>query len=114
MEESNPINFEESLGSLLKNSVSGSGEEELLRIASRYSLQISAYQIKALLLMGYMARRWRRAGYLDDAGILDWLAERWLFLKENNHSDLFIMKALEFISLRKFLNENTFKVNIDK
>ena len=40
--------------------------------------------------------------------------DRWLELKQYNNSDAFVMKALEFISLRKFLNENSLKVNIDK
>lgn len=101
-------NLEESFSKLFTTSVSGSGEEELLRIASQYSLQISASQIKALLFLEYLAT-------LNPA--LAWVqgfVERWLKLKQNNNSDLFVMKALEYISLRKFLGENSFKVNIEK
>jgi hypothetical protein len=108
------LNFEEALGGLLKNSVSGSGEEELLRIASRYSLQITANQIKALLFLEYLADMWKAYDFLWEAEFLYKFCAKWLQLKENNNSDMFVMKALEYISLRRFLNEQSFKVNIQK
>jgi len=40
--------------------------------------------------------------------------ERWLELKQYNNSDMFVMRALDSISLRKFIGENAFKVNIEK
>ena len=111
---SEQINFEEALGGLLKSSVSGTGEEELLRIASRYSLQITARQIKTLLWLYYFAQDCEQKGYSRAGQFLQFFCQRWLELKENNNSDLFVMKALEFISLRRFLGEGSFKVNIDK
>jgi hypothetical protein len=42
------VNLEESFNKLFSSSVSGTGEEELLRIASDYALQIHAPQIKCL------------------------------------------------------------------
>lgn len=101
-------NLESEFASLFGASVSGSGEEELLRIASRYSLQISATQIKALLFLEFLSNIAPSLGWIKD------FISRWLQLKENNNSDLFVMKALEYISLRKFLGENSFKVNIEK
>lgn len=103
-------NLEEAFGSLFKTSASGTGEEELLRIASTYSMQLTARQIKALLWLEWV----KRDQSPDTQDRITNFITRWLFLKQNNNSDVFVMKALEFISLRKFLNENSFKVNIEK
>jgi len=101
-------NLEDAFQNLFKTSASGTGEEELLRIASVYSRQLSARQIKAVLYLEWVARdheeKVRIRAFVD----------KWMELKQYNNSDIFVMKALEFISLRKFINENTMKVNIEK
>jgi len=104
-------NLEDAFQNLFKTSASGTGEEELLRIASRYSMQLTAQQIRVLLWLEYAADN--KAPLKQGVWIRQFVS-RWLALKENNNSDVFVMKALEFISLRKFLNENSFKVNIEK
>jgi len=104
-------NLEDAFSNLFKTSASGTGEEELLRIASRYSMQLTASQIKVLLWLEWAADT--QAPPTQRAWIHAFVG-RWLSLKENNNSDVFVMKALEYISLRKFLNENSFKVNIEK
>jgi hypothetical protein len=102
--------IEDKWSDLFAGSASATGEEELLRIASKYSFQISARQIKALLYLEHLAY-----GLPEPfRGQLTTLVVRWLELKENNNSDIFVMKALEYISLRKFFNENSFKVDIQK
>jgi len=110
MENNQEINLEDNLQNLFNTSVSGSGEEELLRIASDFSLQLTARQIKALLFLKYSGY------YMTEKGqeIINEFLINWLKYKRQNNSDLFVMKALEFISLRKFLNEQSFKVNIEK
>lgn len=109
-EKNNNINLEDAFQNLFRTSVSGSGEEELLRIASTYSLQLTAGQIRLLLFLEYRSQQIGGA-----TGVLiNSFVKRWLELKQNNNSDIFVMKALEFISLRKFLGESSFKVNIDK
>ena len=102
--------IEDKWADLFSGSASATGEEELLRIASKYSFQISARQIKALLYCEHVAAM-VPAPYSVQ---LRNLTRRWLELKENNNSDIFVMKALEYISLRKFFNENSFKVDIQK
>lgn len=104
-------NLEDAFANLFKTSASGTGEEELLRIASRYSMQLTAAQIKVLLWLEWAAET--QAPPHQRKWIHNFVG-RWLALKENNNSDVFVMKALEYISLRKFLNENSFKVNIEK
>jgi len=104
------IDMEEAFGNLFKTSSSGTGEEELLRIASTYSRQFSAQQIKVLLYL-----YWCIPMYPDKtAKRIKNFIDKYLELKQYNNSDGFVMKALEHISLRKFINENTMKVNIEK
>ncbi len=118
------VNLEDAFGKLFKSSVSGTGEEELLRIASNYSLQITAKQIKCLLYLEHKAKMFEalanategpeKVKYLYIFNYLHEFVRRWLELKEHNNSDVFVMRALDSISLRKFINENTLKVNIEK
>lgn len=104
------VNLESAFSDLFKSSTSGTGEEELLRIASTYSRQITSEQIKCLLFLKVRAETLAE----KPRKILEKFVDGWLELKQFNNSDMFVMKALEFISLRKFLNENTFKVNVEK
>lgn len=89
---------------------SGTGEEELLRIASTYSRQITGEQMRALLFLRYLSNY--LPGEMADR-ITD-LLNYWIELKQWNNSALFVMKALEYISLKKFLGENAIKVNVEK
>lgn len=109
-EQTPSVNLEDKVASWLQSSVSGTGEEELLRIASTYSRQISARQIRCLLYIEMVAA----VSPEETKKLLTQFIERWLELKQYNNSDIFVMKALEFISLRKFINENTMKLNINK
>jgi len=104
------LNMEDAFGNLFKTSSSGTGEEELLRIASTYSRQFSAKQIKALLYLEW----WLPKRSVEEQKRLRTFIDKYLELKQYNNSDAFVMKALEHIALRKFINENTMKVNIEK
>jgi hypothetical protein len=106
----NELNLEEKFQDLFRTSVSATGEEELLRIASTYSRQLTAQQIRLILLLEYLVFDLPERS----AKKIQHFVHRWLELKQYNNSDAFVMKALEFISLRKFLNENSFKVDIQK
>lgn len=119
------VNLEDAFSKLFKSSTSGTGEEELLRIASDYALQLSAKQIKALLYIEHWAGKFRAladkqanpliaAYYKWQGAYLSEFVFRWLDLKRHNNSDVFVMRGLDSISLRKFINENTLKVNIEK
>lgn len=89
-----------------------SGDEGLLKIASAYSLQIPGDQLKGILLLKTCAL------YLDqeipDKTIPGWVAQSWLELKQYNQSAPFIMRALDSIALRKFIGENSTKINVEK
>lgn len=103
-------NLEDAFQNLFKTSASGTGEEELLRIASTYSRQITAGQIKTLLFL-----EWTKLYQPLERQIqIQSFINRWLELKQFNNSDMFVMRALDSISLRKFIGENAFKVDIQK
>lgn len=102
--------LEQAVQNIFKTSVSGSGEEEMLRIASTYSLQISAQQLKLLI---YLQVRSQDLKPSEKEKMLIFL-KKYLELKTYNSSAAFVMRALESISLRKFINENTMKVNVQK
>lgn len=89
---------------------SSSGEEELLRIASKYSRQISAYQIRAILFLEWSATYC--TGELKQR--LREIIDKWLELKQFNNSALFVMRALESIALKKFIGQDAMKFNIQK
>jgi len=108
--EETDANLEDAFQGLFKTSASGGGEEELLRIAADYSLQLTAPQIKALLYLEWCIPKLSDSEKMKVRHFID----RWLQLKRNNNSDMFVMKALDFISLRRFINENSMKVNIER
>lgn len=99
------INLEQVFSNLFEKG--GSGEEELLRIASTYSRQITPQQIKAILLLNY-ANSFLKTDILKD------FCDKWLELQQFNNSATFVMRALESISLKKFIGDQTFKINVDK
>ena len=107
---SEPSNVEDAFQGLFSSASSGSGEEELLRIASQFALQITAPQIRVVLFLKDVALK--RGG--EVASRINAFVDEWLRIKSHNNSDIYIMKALEYVSLRKFLNEQSFKVDIQK
>lgn len=110
MQEENK-NLEEAFANIFTNTTSATGEEELLRIASKFSRQISAQQIKILLFITDLAIT------TEDEKLRERLLtfkEQWIELKQYNNSARFVMKALDSISLKKFLGENAIKVNVEK
>jgi len=110
MEDIPQKDLEMNFNELFKATSSNSGEEELLRIASTYSRQLSAQQIKCLVALKFIAT------FLPDeekAGLNEFVAN-WLEYKQYNNSAAFVKYALDSISLRKFINENTIKVNLDR
>jgi len=109
-----PVNLESAFADLFKSSTSGSGEEELLRIASTYSRQLNKKQMRLLLFMEWKANKLEVVGNTLESMRLRYFVQRWLELLQFNNSDIFVMKALEHISLRHFLNENSIKVSVEK
>jgi len=104
-------NLEQAFNDLFKGGTTSTGEEELLRVASKYSMQMTAQQIKALLYLQHWADQTKIE---TDKKIINNFIAKWLELKEYNNSAGFIMRVIDFISLRRFLTEQSFKVDIQK
>jgi len=107
-------NLEDSFQDLFKASVSGSGEDELLRIAADFSMQLSAAQVRCLCYLHDKAIALREKKKEIIAERLEKFVENYLRYKRNNNSANFVMQALGAISLKKFINENTVKINLMK
>jgi hypothetical protein len=103
------INFDEFFKNIFEQAA-GTGDEELLKIAANYSRQITVGQMRAITFLKWLASF---ASETLKTRLLDFV-ENWLELKRFNNSDIFVMRALESISLRKFLGENAIKVNVEK
>ncbi len=114
MEQQKDENIEKAFNDLFKSSTSGSGEEELLRIVSDFSLQLTSPQIRALLWLKVKAKRLRARGKTDEALVLDTFVDEWVRYKKNNFSDVFMMRAVESLSLKKFIGQNAIKVDVMK
>src|ERR1700690_622778 len=84
LEPTDDNQLEDIFSKMFQSSVSGTGEEELLRIASTYSRQIHAKQIKVLLYLEYRASIAKNPA---TKRILKSFVDRWLELKQYNNSD---------------------------
>lgn len=116
-DEEPKTNVEDAFQDIFSGSVSGGGEEELLRIASDYALQLSASQIRALLWLELKAidlEAKKTPRSLVASAKLKTFIKRWVELKRNHNSDMFVMRALDAISLRRLIGENSVKVDIQK
>lgn len=110
MEQEAKQNLEQVFSDLFKGGTTGTGEEELLRVAAKYSMQLSAAQIKCLLYIQFQADRFGG----EVAKILHNFIKKWLEWKEYNNSAGFISHVIGDISMRRFLTEQSFKVDIKK
>lgn len=90
---------------------SGTGEEELLRIATKFSVQMTAQQMRTLMICQMIAEREPNH---RNAKMLTNITSRWLEMKQYHGSMLYVMRALDSIALRRFVNENSVKVNVQK
>lgn len=106
------VNLEDSFQSLFKTSVSGTGEEELLRIASKFSVQLSMAQIRALVYLRWISKHSKMPQERKEQ--IATFIEDYLQYKQYSGSAMFVMRALDSISLRKFIGENAFKIDIQK
>ena len=106
------IDFDEALKSIFKPV--GTDEADLLRIASEFSLQLTGDQIKGLLMIDILAFYCEKAGLVDRVNQLRSFIKNYLEFKSKNNSYKFILSAMREISLSRFINENTTKVNVEK
>lgn len=97
---------------------SSSGEDEkMLELAAKYSVQLSAQQIRILLAINMIADFHEMRGYevnLGYAKVLRSFLKNYIMYKQYHASDFFVTRAIENLSLRRFINSDAFKVNVQK
>lgn len=113
--ENNNQNLGAAFQQLFGAKLSGTGEEELLRLASTFSVQLSARQVKTLVyLYCYVANAFELDEKPKVAQFFRDFVLKYIEYKQFNNSDIFVMRALDSIALRKFMNENTMKIQVQK
>jgi len=100
--ENTPVEYKKSVSDILleKLGSSSGGEAELMDIASKYALQISGIQMRGLMLL-YMIKPLCTT---EDSERIDKFTAKYLEMKRNNGSDMFIMALMREISLKKFIS----------
>ena len=88
------------------------GDAQLLEVASKHTLQLNAEQIKAILYLNYL-----KDIYLTNEKekvALNEFIKTYVQYTSHNSSQGFITEILGAISFRRFINENTLKINVGK
>lgn len=104
-------NLEQAISNIFQSSVSASPQEELLRQASKYSMQINIDQIKGILFLKWLANT------LGDPVFkmtIDDFVKEWLEMKQYDNTSAFILQLYRYNSLERYLNENSLKLNVQK
>lgn len=107
------LDLEKSFATLFGSSVSGTGEEELIKLASKFSRQLSIRQIRALMYLKDLSLRFEKIDLVKSKR-LNFFVENWLEWKQYNHSDMFVSRIIGDISMRKFINDQTLKIDVKK
>jgi len=111
---------EESLEDLFQEDIMGNafegssvdGDAQLLEVASKHTLQLTGQQIKAILYVDHIFE----LGNFEEKEKRAWenFKKNYITYTSHNNSQPFIQQVLGHISLRRFINENTLKVSVDK
>jgi hypothetical protein len=110
VEKESQINLEDKWKGLFESS-DLNGEEELLKTATKYTIQIAPDQSRCLLFVRYVARLASNDIKKDQ---LNGFVKDWLEFQRYNNSQSFIMRILEAIALKRFWTQDTIKTNIQK
>jgi len=110
------VNIEDVMGNFLSGESGVGGDEELLKVASQYALVLKGKQIKVLLWLKVKIELYKLGNEMEKkrAVVLETYVKQYIEWKSYHNAQNFIMRALDNISLRRFINENSLKVNIDK
>lgn len=75
-----------------------SGEEDMLRVATKYTLQLTQEQVKLLLFI-----KWASTFTEKHRERLNNFVNEYLEMKQYCNSGIFVMKLFEFLSLKRFI-----------
>jgi len=113
-EVSQEVSLAERFQSLLGSSTTGGDDEKLLELASKFSLQLSASQIRILMAINLISDIAEKEGDEKGSFVLRSFSRKYLELKQYHGSDFFVMRALENVSLRKFMAQQPINVDVIK
>lgn len=108
--EEKKVTAEDIFSGLFKTSASGTGEEELLRIGAGFSRQITGGQIRKLCLLHMVC------AYCNDKTkiTIENFIDRYMELKQYNQSKEYVMRMFDSIALRKYINSDAMKINVQR
>lgn len=105
------LTAENSFTKLFEGAQSASGDQELLRLAADFAPQYSGQQMKTLC---YLASLFAARPESNFTKKIQPVVAKFIEYKRNHNSNMYVMAALDSIALRKFVNDNTMKVNVMK
>jgi len=109
------INLEDAFSQLVGgNDSSLDTNQQLLEIASKHTLQLTAQQKKRLIYLKREDTLLEYGGYQIYAESLRNFVDEFLKYTSYQNSQRFMIEALRQISYNNLLNANTLKVNVDK
>lgn len=92
---------------------SGSSDEEILRIASNYALQLTPDQIYSIMKMKSFAEDYKHINpRLPE--IIENFTSQWLEIKHFHESGSFILRVIDALSLKRIIPSDATKVNVMK
>jgi len=106
--------LQEKFEAVLSSSSAGGDDERLLDLASSFSVQLSAAQIRILLALNFYSDGLVSQGMEDEAAAIRSFVREYLRLKKYHGSEFYVMRALDAISLRKVLQDRLVGAEIIK
>lgn len=110
-ENSNPLQVSDFMNMFA--SAGSGGDEEILKIASEYALQIGPQQIATLMRLKLFARDYAKYNSeLPDK--INYFVREYLHIKKYHESGGFIQRIIADLSLKKIVPNDAVKVNVMK
>lgn len=102
--------LKDAITNLFSNSQSVSGEEELLRLAAEFAIELTPGQIQVLCLFRIISMQVSefRANQIRE------FVKSYLEFKRYNNSKRHVRDSLDSISLAKWIKTNAFNVNMNR
>jgi len=109
--QKNKVNISDLMASFSHSSEGG--DEELLRIASNYALQISPDQISTIMKLKMFALDYRHLNK-DLPAKIEIFIKEYLEIKHYHESGSFIERIIGSLSLKRIIPQDAVKVNVMK
>lgn len=94
-------------------SSSGGGDEEILKLASKYALQLNPFQMGTIMRLKMFAIDYGESNPKLQIKIATFLKE-YLDLKHYHESGMFIQRIIADLSLKRIIPQDATKINVMK